>query len=651
MKILGTYRGVSKVAGLFALLIAVLALLGWATGNLVLASLRSVYIPMAPNTAVCFVLLTVPVLLRPRLRWLVAPVFLLALLTLTQFLFHVEFGVDSWVVRVPGKFGEVALGAMSPITAGLFLMLSVSAFAPGRFVTLSVLGFAVSWVILLGYAYGNPLLYGGGTIPVALSTSCAFFFLSVALLAETKFERGPLRIFSEDTLAAQLLKHFLPVVLISILVNGFAVRWAGSIPFGHPALTTGIVTFAATLAAILVVARVAQRIGNRIGRLQAELVQLHKLDGIGRLAGGIAHDFNNLLAVVLNTSEFLTNSMNPGDPKLAEVREIQGAVERGRALTRQLLIFSRKEITQPKVVSINRLVADMEALLKRGIGEDVVLRTSLAADLWETEIDPSQFEMVLMNLAVNARDAMPRGGHLAIETSNLVLDAHYAKDHLGTEPGKYVLLSVSDTGCGMSREVREKIFEPFFTTKPRDKGTGLGLATAYGVVKQARGNIWVYSEVGAGTTFKIYLPAAKPREAAAVAEAPTPLKMVGHESILVVDDEASVRRAVRRILEQVGFTVREAGTAQEAMNQLKEGSEIDLVLTDLVMPEKSGRELAEEIRGLYPGLPVVFMSGYAGDVVTYHGLAKQDIPFIQKPFTRQQLIEMIRKSLEVPAPR
>lgn len=380
---------------------------------------------------------------------------------------------------------------------------------------------------------------------------------------------------------------------------------------------------------------------------EEQLRQAQKLEAIGQLAGGVAHDFNNLLTVITGYSDILIQSIRESDPNLPRVEEIKKAAERAASLTRQLLAFSRKQVLQPRVFDLNTLVADMGKMLRRLIGEDIELATALTEDPVQVNADPGQIEQVLMNLVVNARDALPQGGKITIETAPVEIDHAYAGMHVAVRPGPYIMLAVSDNGSGMDEETRKHIFEPFFTTKEQGKGTGLGLSTVYGIVKQSEGNIWVYSEPGQGTTFKVYLPqvaAAAPEPEAVVAEAPMPS---GLETILVVEDEDVVRGLVRHILQDAGYKVLDAGRGEDAIRLCAEdGQAIDLLLTDLVMPEMTGREVAGRSSELRPGLKVLFMSGYTDDAIVHHGALEANVDFIQKPFTPADLARKVRKVLD-----
>ena len=384
--------------------------------------------------------------------------------------------------------------------------------------------------------------------------------------------------------------------------------------------------------------------------LEEQLRQAQKMEAVGRLAGGIAHDFNNLLAVLMGYSELMMQRLEPGDTLHKSAQEIGKAAERAATLTRQLLAFSRKQMLAPKVLDLNGVLSEMEDLLRRLIREDVTLRVASGADLWHIKADRGQLEQVILNLTLNARDAMPNGGRVTIETQNVELDAAYARRHPVVQPGSYVLLAVSDTGVGMDTETQAHIFEPFFTTKEKGKGTGLGLATVYGIVKQSGGYIWVYSEADRGTTFKVYLPRVverveeSSRGLATVPVAEAPVRAT--ETILLVEDEEGVREVAREFLEIMGYKVLEARSPADAMRIAQEHpGEIHMLLTDVVMPEMGGRDLAERLHQVRPRMKVLYMSGYTDDAIVHHGVLDAGTPFLQKPFARDALERKIREVL------
>jgi len=387
--------------------------------------------------------------------------------------------------------------------------------------------------------------------------------------------------------------------------------------------------------------------------LEQQLRQAQKMEAVGRLAGGIAHDFNNLLMVISGYSEFLLERIGPDPALRGPAQEIANAAERATSLTRQLLAFSRKQMLAPKVMDLNAVVTENLKMLTRLIGEDIDLVMVPGGDIGAVKADPGQIEQVVMNLAVNARDAMPQGGKLTIETANVKLDATYARFHSEVRPGDYIMLAISDTGMGMDAETQSHIFEPFYTTKGL-KGTGLGLSTVYGIVKQSEGYIWVYSETGKGTTFKIYLPrvgATVDTEAAQTA-APSQQPGQGRETILLVEDEENLRQLTRQSLENQGYRVIDAadGAAAIRLSQAHKGP-IHLLLTDVIMPGMNGRELANQVSPSRPEMKVLYMSGYAENHIGHNGTLDQGIILLQKPFTLPALKAKVREVLDTPPPK
>ena len=381
--------------------------------------------------------------------------------------------------------------------------------------------------------------------------------------------------------------------------------------------------------------------------LEEQLRQSQKMEAVGRLAGGVAHDFNNLLTIIGGYSQMLLDGLRGKDPARRDLEAVVEAANRASALTRQLLAFSRRQIVQPKVLDLNRLITKMHKMLRPVIGEDIELKLVLKKGLRRVKADPGQLEQVLMNLAVNARDAMPRGGELVIETAEVDCRESDTGPETDLAPGNYILLVVRDSGHGMDAETRSHIFEPFFTTKGRGKGTGLGLSTVYGIVKQSGGEITVESEVGRGATFRIYLPAfeAPPRETELVSPDHPPAE--GAETILLVEDEAGLRKLAREMLRKQGYRVMEAGGGPEALRVWDRNPDrIDLLLTDVVMPQMSGRQLAEQLRAARPDLKVLYMSGYSHDVIARHGVLDSETAFLQKPFTHDTLGRKVRAVLD-----
>ncbi len=390
-----------------------------------------------------------------------------------------------------------------------------------------------------------------------------------------------------------------------------------------------------------------KRAEEEMTALQEQLRQSQKMEAIGQLAGGIAHDFNNLLTIIKGYSQLSLIDLKESDPLRENIEEVKRATDRASDLIRQLLAFSRRQLMEMKVLDLNILLQNVDKMLHRVIGEDIELLAVLAHDLGSVKVDPGQIEQVVLNLAVNARDAMPSGGKLTIETANVELDEAYARRHIAVTPGRYVMLAVSDTGMGMTPEIRDRVFEPFFTTKEKGKGTGLGLSTVYGIVKQSGGNIWVYSESGKGTTFKIYFPKVDEpleeiKEKAVKEELPR-----GSETVLVVEDEEEVRKVAARILRGQGYKVLEASNGADTLMICKEQKEpIHLILTDIVMPQMSGCELAKCISSIHPEIKVLYMSGYTDNAITHNGILEEGIKYIKKPFEIEGLARKVREVLD-----
>ncbi len=379
--------------------------------------------------------------------------------------------------------------------------------------------------------------------------------------------------------------------------------------------------------------------------LEEQFQHSQKMDAIGQLAGGIAHDFNNLLTIIIGFSSILMSRFPADDPARQEIEEIEKAGRRAAALTGQLLAFSRKQVMRLEELDVNTIIAEMEKMLCRIIGEDIELITVLEPELARVKVDHGQMGQVIMNLAVNARDALPQGGKLLITTSTVELDEGYALSHAEVKPGQYVLLTVSDNGMGMSKPTQERIFEPFFTTKEPGKGTGLGLSTVYGIIKQSNGHIWVYSEEGHGTTFKIYLPSSTITERSGASEK-TKSSPRGSETILLVEDEDALRNLARRVLEINGYRVIEASNGQEAIEVCEQQTgQIDLVVTDIIMPKMGGVELVNHMKTSCPGIKILFITGYTDNTLIHNGNLEQGFTLLQKPFSPDSLVRKVREVL------
>ena len=408
--------------------------------------------------------------------------------------------------------------------------------------------------------------------------------------------------------------------------------------------STDAIEFAGRAARLVLVRDVTEQ-----RQLEGQLRQAQKMEAVGRLAGGLAHDFNNLLTAITGYGDLVLGALPADDARRADVEEIRIAADRAAALTQQLLAFSRKQVLQPRVLDLNVIVRNAEKLLRRLIGEHIAMEAVLDPALGAVKADPTQLEQVIVNLAVNARDAMPQGGRLLLQTRNAQLDTGYTSEHSMVQPGEYVQLAVSDTGLGMDEQTKARLFEPFFTTKELGKGTGLGLSTVYGIVKQSGGYIWVYSELGCGTTFKVYLPLV---EAAATVDVPAPAPEAaprGSETVLLVEDEPALRAVARRVLQRQGYAVLEAadGDAALALVATHQGP-LDLLVTDVVMPGLSGRDLADRLTAARPDLRVLFVSGYSGEALAHHGILDPDLAYLEKPFNPDALAIKVREVLDRP---
>jgi len=381
--------------------------------------------------------------------------------------------------------------------------------------------------------------------------------------------------------------------------------------------------------------------------MEAQLRQAQKMEAVGTLAGGVAHDFNNLLTTIIGNAELALMQIYKGDPLNEYIEEIKNAGNTAASLTRQLLTFSRKQMIQPKVLSINRILHDMEKMLRRLIREDIEMVLDLDSELWPVNIDPGQIEQVSMNLVVNAGDAMPKGGKLLIETANVHLDRTYFRNH-GVEntSGAYVMLALTDNGTGMDKKTRDRIFEPFFTTKEMGQGTGLGLSTVYGIMKQNNGYVWVYSEPGKGTTFKVYFPKAGADEVSDTEEQVGDDLLIGSETILVVEDSKTLLKITQKMLEKYGYRILTAQNGREALEVFSgHDGPIHLILTDLVMPKMGGQDLVEKIQSEKPEVKLVYMSGYTDRAISDNGMLHKDVNFIQKPFSSNDLVRKVREVL------
>jgi signal transduction histidine kinase/ActR/RegA family two-component response regulator len=594
---------------------------------------------MAPNSALNFILLggSLAVLSAKVQRSVfaarTAAVFCaaVALSRLSEHLTSVELNVDRWFFRFPQEsLGLTPVGVMAAYSAIAFVLLSLSfvlATLPRPRWTndaakaLAVIVSFIGLTFLLGYFYGAPLMYRGAQVPMAMNTAVAFMLCGIGLLINAS-----VRDITERRSAKEALKQ-----AHDELEERVKQR------------TAELSTALEALGAEIVERKQAEQ---TLEQTEAQLRQSQKLEAVGRLAGGVAHDFNNLLTVIMGYSELLLLRAGLDEATKNRIREIGKAGARAASLTKQLLAFSRKQVLQPVILDINSLIDGVWKMLERLIGEDVQVRIMLHPEVNRIFADPGQVEQVLINLVVNARDAMPQGGRISIQTDNIELDEGYAFTHLAVSAGDYVMLSVSDTGMGMDAETQKRIFEPFFTTKEMGKGTGLGLSTVYGIVKQSGGNIWTYSEVGKGTTFRVYFPRVqgKAESQLKIAEEALPL---GEETILLVEDETNVRALTRENLRACGYNVLEAANGPDALDILtRHAGPVQLLLTDVVMPLMSGRELAERVQKTRPGLAVLYVSGFTDDTIVHHGVLDAGTEFLEKPFTLRTLARKVRSVLD-----
>jgi signal transduction histidine kinase/CheY-like chemotaxis protein len=454
------------------------------------------------------------------------------------------------------------------------------------------------------------------------------------------------RRYSGDDLALVREVHISSWLILALRVQGSSIGILSLLRHGRGAapLDEDEIRLAQLLAdhAALAIQN-ARQIAER-KNLEDQLRQSQKMEAIGTLAGGIAHDFNNVLSVIMGYAQIVLDEVPRDSHWRTDLEEVVKAGARASALTRQILAFSRKQILQPEVLDPNEACRALAPMLRRLLGEHIDLRVHLDAEVGRIKADASQLEQVIMNLAVNARDAMPSGGQLTIETANVELDDAYVRTHLESAAGPHVMIAVTDTGHGMDKELTGRIFEPFFTTKVRGKGTGLGLSTVFGIVKQSGGSIWVYSERGRGTTFKVYFPRTD-EVLAPGAEKDVSTTLTGSETILVVEDEEMLRKLTSIVLERAGYRVLVAATGDEALRLLDDHVPVDLLLTDVVMPKMSGNELADIVRARRPAMRILFMSGYTENTIAHHGVLDEGVSFIAKPLTPELLLAKVRASL------
>ncbi len=663
------------VAAVVVFGLGVSALAGWITGVDVLKVMPFGKVSMNPLTAVSFILLSVALIIfnRPKTssRLTLAACVGAALVACFSIArFAGIFGFDLEIDRV--LFAESLDGnRMAPNTAFCFLLTSLAMlglsvrFRHSRRICdgLLIASMAVSLIALTGYLYDVQAFYGiAAYIPMALPTAFGFFMLACGIFLSAPHE-GLMVTLAGDDMGGRVARRMIPLVVSTPIAFGYLFTvglradWFGPV-YGVTLLVvlTMIVLAAMTWTCARQISRLdialsehnrnlQNSLGQSLTQAQTQVQQLQKLDAIGRLAGGIAHDFNNILGVVQFYCDFMREESAGSQRLLRNVDEIEKATQRGATLTRQLLIFSRTKVAESVVIDVAELLGEHMKMLKALIGESISIEMKMGPELWPIEADPGQIEQIVMNLVINARDAMPKGGKISIEACNEQLSEKFVNSHLSAQTGPHVMLSVSDTGIGMDEVTQSRIFEPFFTTKAVGKGTGLGLSTVYGIVKTYGGTIWVYSELGRGTVFKIYLPASgKAKHIAAAPE--TGIVLTGNEVILVVEDEENLRTLCTTALTSLGYKVHSAPNAIEAIEILeREGKSINLVLTDIIMPKMDGTDLTRKIWESHPHIDVICMSGYPGDASSEFTADSARVGFLQKPFNTKTLATKIRSRL------
>lgn len=711
LRIMAHCRLYSRVSGAAAVLVGGSVLAGWRLRNEFLKSVFPGLVAMNPATAVAFILagcalvtLNMPSVQGPAARGrrfaqaCALIVVVMACLRLAGYLCGWDIGMDRWLFASALESSATGVpNRMAPNTAANFLLVGCSLLLIGtgqaRLLLpaqlLAAVAAGVALLALLGYAYGARQLYGIALfIPMAVNTAFTFLLVATGLLCVGP-DGGAMRLFTGASAAGQTARRLLPVAVAAPAAIGWLRLRGQAAGFYGTEVGTSLMATAIVLAFTAVIywnarllhrmeldrdeaaealrkayedlelrvrertaelARANEGLRREMGekaQLQAQLIQSQKMEAVGRLAGGVAHDFNNILTAIEGYSHFLLGSLAPDDQRREDVEEIKKAGERASSLTRQLLAFSRQQVLQPKVLDCNALVADLEKMLRRIIGEDVELATIPAPAPGLIKADPGQIEQVIMNLVVNAKDAMPKGGKIAIETANVEIGEDYARMHLQVRAGSYVMLSVSDSGTGMDSNTLSHLFEPFFTTKEQGKGTGLGLATVYGIVKQSGGGIYVYSEPGHGAVFRVYFPRVPDASALEGARPVLARPSGGSETILVVEDDEAVRKFIQRALRERGYTVLTAqDPAQAVLLCERHESPIHMLLTDVIMPQMHGPELAERLARLHPESKVVYMSGYTDSTVVHRDLVGRGASFLQKPLGPELLARKVRAVLD-----
>jgi len=661
---------ITQFCGFALLLLGFLVITGWIFDIDRLKSVLPGFISMKINTALGFAFAGAALVLvgkrkaPPYAALLGAVVAVIGLLNVIQYAFGVNLGIDQLLVHDPSP-GPYP-GRLAPVTALDFTVcgIGLALTAYGRRVvlaqSLAFLAGVTAFLAIIGYAFGVPLLYGSVRYTsMALHTGFGCLLLAVGLFAARPRE-GLMQVLTSAGPGGWLARRLVPAMLLLPPLLGFVFLnlsgWLGDLRLTVALIIVTLVVL--FLAIIWTLAHSFDASESLLRRAQAEtletqkalsrseelLRQSQKMDAIGQLSAGIAHDFNNLLAVIIGYSELMLFRSQLQDTDRVKIQRINEAGETAAGLTRQLLAFSRQQMVQPTELDLNDVVTRFEGVLRRLLKEDVQFVISLHPDLGLIKADKGQLEQVLLNLAVNASDAMPDGGKLLLETREVRLGAPAAAE-CGLEPGRYARLTVTDTGAGIPPEVQARIFEPFFTTKPVGKGTGLGLATVFGIIQQNHGAIRVESEIGKGTTFTIYLPITETATGEAAAAEAAPTARVGAR-VLVVEDAAPIAELVKETLEEEGYEVHLATDGAEGLELCRSlDRPVDLILTDVIMPEMSGREMVEHIRKICPAAKVIFMSGYTNDVIVRHGVFHSDVGFLQKPFTPKQLVQKVSEVL------
>jgi signal transduction histidine kinase len=654
--------GVVKAAAATLIALGGTVLLGWAFDVASLTSVLPGLATMKPNTALGFVLAGAAIgstawedrRARVAVVALGTLVALLGGLTVLEYALPWDGGFDELILAVgdaeaagpyPARMSEMTAVAFG--LTGLSVVLHRRAWAWAQALALAVTTIAIT--ALVGYAYGVAALYGVDPFSsFALHTALGFAVAAMALLAAQP-NRGLVGVLRSGTIGGAAARRLLPLAVGVPFVLGWLSLAGTRAGLFEAEFGMGLLAVAGI---ILLVASVwwyatwLDRAQLLRLELEAQLFQSQKMEAVARLAGGIAHDFNNVLSVVVTTAELAKQGTTAGDALRADLETIRSAAQKASALTKQLLALGRSQVLRPEVVSLNDVLLENEPIVKATLPGTVTYTLRLADDLWNVHADPGQLGQVILNLVVNAVDAMPNGGSLTIETRNEHLDESYAAHHAEVVPGPYAMLLAADTGAGMDVATVGRIFEPFFTTKGPGQGTGLGLSTAYGIVRQSRGHIWVYSEEGHGTTFKLYFPLAKGERGQRPVRSEPPQAVGGTDSVLVIDDDEQVLEAAARVLRGAGYAVVTASSRVEALRVIETHPTVDLVVTDVMMPGMRLDDLVRRLVAARPEVKILYMSGYADDSVAVEAIVAEGRTFVEKPFSPTALLRAAREALE-----